>query len=125
MNDRQTREAAGFEAALGRWQQGIAAGDLEMIASAFTIDALFKGLHPEHSIGREGVKEYYGSQEPGLTVEYRVLHLREISPGSAVTFLEADFHTGRGELVRTHITTVLCDSDAGWLIAHYHVSPRA
>jgi uncharacterized protein (TIGR02246 family) len=114
-----------FSVALDLWQEGIAAGDLEKIAGAFAPDALFKGLHPEHSIGREGVKVYYGSQEPGLTVDYRVLHLREIDRDSVVAFLEADFHTGRGDLLRTHITTVLRAYDAGWFIAHYHVSPRS
>jgi ketosteroid isomerase-like protein len=107
MTDRQEAATEGFEAALDLWQEGIAAGDLEKIAGAFTPDALFKGLHPEHAIGREGVKRYYGSQEPGLTVEYRTLHLAELDPHAVVAFLEADFHTGRSEIVRTHITTVL------------------
>jgi uncharacterized protein (TIGR02246 family) len=109
-------------AVLDRWKQGIADADLDTIAEAFTEDALFQGLRPSFSLGRDGVRDYYGSQAPGLTVEYRILHVRELAADTVIVYLHADFRLGSGAELATHITIVMSRGADGWLISHYHVS---
>jgi uncharacterized protein (TIGR02246 family) len=108
--------------AVERWRQGIGSGDLEMIASAFTEDALFKGSHPQHSRGRDGVRAYYASQEPGLTVEFEPLDVRGLGSEAAVAFIRADFQIGGVRRRPTHITLIFQPVEGQWLINHYHVS---
>ena len=112
----------GILSVLDRWKQGIADGNLSAIVSAFTPDAMFQGMRPTFTIGRDGVKQYYSAQAPGLTVEYQILHLREIAPDAAVVYLSATFRKESGDLLQTRITTILRYSDDRWLISHYHVS---
>jgi uncharacterized protein (TIGR02246 family) len=107
---------------LDRWKQGVADGDLSAIASAFTPDALFQGMKPTFTIGRDGIKQYYSAQAPGLTVEYQLLHLRQLVADAVVVYLSATFRKKRGDLLQTRITTILHYSEDGWLIDHYHVS---
>jgi uncharacterized protein (TIGR02246 family) len=114
--------AADITPVLDRWKQGIANADLDAIAQVFTDDALFQGLHPSFSRGRDGVKDYYGSQAPGLTVEYEILHQRQLSADTVIAYLQADFRLGSGAELPTHITTVLSRGADGWRIGHYHVS---
>lgn len=110
--------------ALERWQKGIADGDLDLIASAFTETALFQGLRPEPAFGRDGVKEYYGSQPDPLTVEYEVLRFQPIEELAAVAYLKAIFHPRGRDPRPTHLTLVFrqAEPDDAWLIEHYHVS---
>jgi uncharacterized protein (TIGR02246 family) len=56
---------------LDRWKQGVADGDLSAIASAFTPDALFEGMKPTFTIGRDGVKQYSSAQAPGHNARRR------------------------------------------------------
>jgi uncharacterized protein (TIGR02246 family) len=115
-------QLSGIRSVLDCWKQGIADRDLSAVASAFTPDALFQGMRPTFTIGREGVKAYYEAQAPGLTVEYQILHLQEIAPDAAIVYLSARFRKGSGDLLMTRITTILRCSGDGWLISHYHVS---
>jgi hypothetical protein len=108
--------------ALGRWKQGIDDGDLELIATAFTADALFQGARPATLFGGEGVKEYYGSQPTPLTVDYTVSRLRPLSEAAAVAFLDATFHRVDLDDLPARITLVLEPIAGRWLISHYHVS---
>ena len=122
MTAHTTAAAARIAPALTRWQQGIGAGDLDRIASAFTTDALFQGLRPEHSIGRAGVVAYYDSQPVPLTVEYDVLRAHDLGDDAVVAYLEALFHLeGRDDIV-THLTLVFEREADDLLISHYHVS---
>ncbi|WP_407361056.1 YybH family protein [Microbacterium sp. LBN7] len=122
MTAQTTAAAARIAPALTRWQQGIGAGDLDRIASAFTTDALFQGLRPEHSIGRAGVVEYYASQPVPLTVEYDVLRAHDLGDDAVVAYLGAVFHLEGREDVATHLTLVFDHSADDLLISHYHVS---
>jgi uncharacterized protein (TIGR02246 family) len=112
----------GLIAALERWQKGIADGDLDLIASAFTETALFQGLRPEPTFGRDGVKEYYGSQPDPLTVEYEIVRFQPIGEQDTVAFLRAVFHPRGRDPRPAHLTLVFRRADDKWLIEHYHVS---
>ena len=65
---------------LDRWKVSIDAQQPERVAEVFTEDAIFQGLHP-YSVGRQGVIDYYASQPPGMTVNYRILEGRQPAAG--------------------------------------------
>jgi uncharacterized protein (TIGR02246 family) len=110
------------ERVLDGWQGAIARGEPELVAGYFTHDALFQGLRPTHSVGRQGVADYYAAQRPGLTADYRILRSRRLSEDAILSYQRVDF-AAMGEVVaRTHLTVVLTRSGESWLISHYHVS---
>ncbi len=115
-------EAGEISFVLDKWKSGIANRDLNAIAEVFTPGALFQGMRPTFTIGQDGVKEYYGAQTPGLSVEYEILYLRPVNDDAVVAYIGATFHRGDGGILRTRITTVLRRAKEGWLIDHYHVS---
>jgi uncharacterized protein (TIGR02246 family) len=107
---------------LDDWKSGIATRNLNAIADVFTPEALFQGMRPTFTIGRDGVKEYYGAKPPGLSVEYEVLNLRQLGDDAVIAYVGATFHRADGGILRTRITTVLSRAEERWLIDHYHVS---
>lgn len=106
---------------LDEWKAGIAAHDPRRVAAVFTGDAIFQGLRP-HSVGRQGVFDYYASQPVGLTVDYRILETRRPADNVALGYLQADFTRPDGSRIPLNLS-VLVIRDGDWRIAHYQVSP--
>jgi uncharacterized protein (TIGR02246 family) len=107
---------------LDGWKQAIDRHDPEGVAALFTENAIFQGLRPEHSAGRQGVVDYYASQPMGLTANYTLLDVRQVG-GDAITGYELvkfDFEDGLS--IEGHLTTVFVRVNGSWLIDHYHVS---
>lgn len=105
-----------------RWQSGIAAFDLDKIASAFTEDALFQGLRPNYTLGHDGVRDYYGHIGAGLSVDHQIRETTQLGPDAVLTYSTADFTHADGSTTNTHLTVVLRRADGQWLMSHYHVS---
>lgn len=122
MSDHSEVATARIAPTLARWQEGIADGDLDRIASAFTADALFQGLRPLPTTGRDGVREYYDSQPAPLTVDYEILQVRPLGEAGVVAYLGAVFHLVGRDDIPTHITMVFETEEDEILIGHYHVS---
>jgi ketosteroid isomerase-like protein len=61
---------------LDRWKAAVDAHEPQRVASYFTKDAIFQGLHP-YSVGRQGVADYYDSQPFGMTTGHRILETRQ------------------------------------------------
>jgi uncharacterized protein (TIGR02246 family) len=110
---------------LDGWKAGIANRQPDKVASHFTTGTLFQGFRPEHSVGRQGVADYYASQPQGLTANYKTLDVRQPAPGVIVGYVSVDFGFRDKPTIRVHLTVVLERSDAAWLISHYHVSKVA
>lgn len=104
------------------WQAGIDAHEPDRVAQVFTEDAVFQGLRP-YSVGRAGVRDYYGSQPLGLTVRYRVLETRTPAEGVVLGFTRADFTFADGHAVGLNLSVLVARTPNGWQIAHYQVSP--
>ena len=68
--DKNTENEDILTGVLSRWKAAVDAHDPERVASCFTEDAIFQGLHP-YSVGRQGIAEYYGSQPLGMTASTR------------------------------------------------------
>jgi hypothetical protein len=102
---------------LDRWKDAVDAHDPERVASNFTEDAIFQGLHP-YGVGRTAVAEYYDSQPIGLKAEYEVLETREIARNVTLAYLNVDFSFVDRPAINVYLS-VLVEGD---LIAHYQVS---
>ena len=111
--------ATDLETALDAWQKGIDAHRPLDVAALFTPDAIFQGLHP-YTVGPAGIAEYYDSQPLGMTVDYRILEVRQLAVDVMLGWVAADFHFTDRDPVELNLTVVL----SGGLIAHYQVSPR-
>jgi uncharacterized protein (TIGR02246 family) len=112
-------------AVLDGWKAAIDDGRPDRVARRFTADALFQGLHPEHSTGRQGISDYYASQPDGMTADYDLLDVRQPADSVIVGYAIAVFSFLDGRVRRVHLTVVLEQQDGEWLISHYHVSPIA
>ncbi len=110
---------------LDGWKYGIDSRQPDEVASHFTTDALFQGFRPEHSIGRQGVADYYASQSQGLSATYTTLDVRQVAPGVIVGYVSVDFSFPDKPTIRVHLTVVLERPEDTWLVSHYHVSKVA
>ena len=106
-----------LEDVMDRWKDAVDAHDPERVASNFTEDAIFQGLHP-YGVGRQAVAAYYDSQPVGLRAEYKILETRRLADDLVLGYLTVDFSF----VDRPTITVNLSVLVRGDLIAHYQVS---
>jgi uncharacterized protein (TIGR02246 family) len=107
---------------LDRWKAGVDNHEPDRVASLFTEDAIFQGLHP-YSVGRQGVADYYESQPAGLSAAYHVLESRRLSEDIVLGYLTVDFSFTDRPTISVNLLVLLKRSEADWLISHYQV-PR-
>ena len=108
-------------AVLDQWKNGIDAHDPELVAGVFTDDAIFQGLRP-FSVGPRGVYEYYDSQPPGMTVDYRILESRRLGADVALGYVAAEFGYRDREIVHLRVGVVVTHTGESWRIAFYQAS---
>jgi uncharacterized protein (TIGR02246 family) len=106
---------------LDQWKAAVGAHEPERVASYFTEDAIFQGLHP-YSVGRQGIADYYESQPLGLAAAYRVLESRRLSDDLVLGYLAVDFSFTDRPTLNVKLSVVLKRSGSDWRIAHYQVS---
>jgi uncharacterized protein (TIGR02246 family) len=106
---------------LDQWRSAVDAHEPERVASCFTDDAIFQGLHP-YSVGPTGVAEYYAAQPIGMTAAYRVLETRRLADDLVLGYLTVDFGFTDRPVLTVYLSVVLRRLGAGWLISHYQVS---
>lgn len=106
---------------LDQWQSAVDAHEPERVASCFTEDAIFQGLHP-YSVGRAGVAEYYDGQPAGMTAAYEILETRRIARDAVLGYLAVDFGFTDGRVLAVRLTVIVAQAEGQWLIRHYHVS---
>jgi hypothetical protein len=106
---------------LDQWKSAVDAHDPKRVASYFTDDAIFQGLHP-YSVGPEGVAEYYHSQPSGMTAAYDVLESRRIADDLVLGYLSVDFAFVDRPVLTVYLSVILRRIGDDWLISHYQVS---
>jgi uncharacterized protein (TIGR02246 family) len=106
---------------LSRWKAAVDAHDPERVASYFTEDAIFQGLHP-YSVGRQGIAEYYGSQPLGMTAMYKTLETRRLASDLVLGYLSVDFSFTDRPTLTVYLSVLLKRTAEGWSISHYQVS---
>lgn len=110
--------AAVLRGVLDEWKAGIDAHDPQRVANAFTDDAVFQGLRP-YSVGRPGVVEYYDGQPVGMTVDYRLLEVRDVGADAVLGYLAADFAFRHRDPISVTIGVLAVRTPAGWQLAYY------
>jgi uncharacterized protein (TIGR02246 family) len=106
---------------LDGWKAAVDAHDPERVASYFTEDAIFQGLHP-YSVGRRAIAGYYGSQPIGMTATYKTLETRRLASDLVLGYLSVDFSFADRPTLAVYLGVLLKRSAAGWSISHYQVS---
>jgi SnoaL-like domain len=106
---------------LDQWKAAVDAHQPQQVASYFTEDAIFQGLHP-YSVGRQGVADYYASQPLGLTAAYRVLETRRPAEGLVLGYLSVAFSFADRPTLNVYLSVLLTHAQDGWRISHYQVS---
>ncbi|HEX4100909.1 MAG TPA: hypothetical protein VHY21_10270 [Pseudonocardiaceae bacterium] len=102
---------------LDQWKSAVNAHDPKRVATYFTDDAIFQGLHP-YSVGPDSVTAYYDSQPIGMTADYTVLQTRRLADDLVLGYLSVDFgFTDRPTLtvylsVILHISASSCAAPA-------------
>jgi ketosteroid isomerase-like protein len=116
-----TTEARILRDVLDQWKSAVDAHDSARVATYFTDDAIFQGLHP-YTVGPAGVAGYYDSQPIGMTARYTVRETRRLAADLVLGYLTVDFaFTDRPTLTVYLSVIVRRDGDA-WRISHYQVS---
>ncbi|WFF00419.1 SgcJ/EcaC family oxidoreductase [Micromonospora sp. WMMD964] len=106
---------------LDRWKAAVDAHEPERVASCFTEDAIFQGLHP-YTVGRAGVAAYYASQPLGLTAGYDIRETRRLADDLVLGYLDVRFGFTDRPALRVHLGVIVRRVEDDWLIAHYQVS---
>ncbi|MCO5968329.1 nuclear transport factor 2 family protein [Actinoallomurus soli] len=106
---------------LDQWKAAVDGHQPDRVASSFTEDAIFQGLHP-YSVGRQGVADYYDSQPLGLSPAYRILESRRLADDIVLGYAAVDFSFTDRPTLSVKLAVVLKRSGDDWLIAHYQVS---
>ncbi|MER6069622.1 SgcJ/EcaC family oxidoreductase [Streptomyces sp. NPDC001817] len=116
-----TAQEAILRGVMDRWKTAVDAHEPQEVASYFTEDAIFQGLHP-YTVGRQGVAEYYDSQPPGLAADYQVLETRQLAEDVLLGYLDVDFSFTDRPTLKVTLSVVFRRVTDQWLIAHYQVS---
>lgn len=106
---------------LDQWKSAVDAHDPKRVASSFTDDAIFQGLHP-YSIGPEGVAEYYDAQPIGMTATYDIRETRRLADGLILGYLTVDFAFTDRPTLTVYLSVIVRRTADAWLISHYQVS---
>ena len=106
---------------LDRWKSAVDAHEPQRVASCFTEDAIFQGLHP-YSVGRQGVADYYDSQPLGMAAEYRILETRQLAEGLVLAYLSVDFSFTDRPTLTVYLSVIARQFPDGWYLSHYQVS---
>ncbi|WP_369250184.1 hypothetical protein [Streptomyces sp. R41] len=106
---------------LDQWKAAVDQHEPQRVASRFTEDAIFQGLHP-YSVGRAGIAAYYDSQPLGMTAEYRILETRRPADDLVLGYLGVDFSFTDRPTIHVNLGVLVKRLEDGWYISHYQVS---
>lgn len=106
---------------LDLWRDAVDRHEPDQVATRFTEDAIFQGLHP-YSVGRPGVAAYYASQPIGMTAEYQVLETRRLADDLVLGYLSVDFSFTDRPTISVNLGVLVRRVRETWLISHYQVS---
>ena len=106
---------------LDRWKAAVDWHEPERVASYFTEDAIFQGLHP-FSVGRDGITDYYASQPLGMTAAYSILETRRLADDVVLGYSRVDFSFAERPTLTVYLAVIARQLDDEWKIGHYQVS---
>jgi uncharacterized protein (TIGR02246 family) len=118
---RTTTEAGILHDVLDQWKSAVDAHDPQRVATYFTDDAIFQGLHP-YTVGPDGVARYYDSQPIGMTAGYTILETRRLAADLVLGYLTVDFAFTDRPTLTVYLSVIVRQDGDTWRIAHYQVS---
>jgi uncharacterized protein (TIGR02246 family) len=116
-----TESDAILRVVLDEWKASVDKHEPRRVASLFTEDAIFQGLHP-YSVGRQGIADYYDSQPVGMTAAYRILETRRLADNLVLGYLSVDFSFPDRPTLGVNLGVLVKRAEEGWRISHYQVS---
>ena len=116
-----TTELDILRAALDQWKAGIDEHEPKRVASLFTDDAIFQGLHL-YGVGPDAVAEYYDSQPLGLRASYEILETRRLADDLILGYVGVDFSFTDRPTLPVYLSVIVRRAGDTWLITHYQVS---
>jgi len=116
-----TDTASVLRGVLDRWKAAVDSHEPRKVATLFTEDAIFQGLHP-YSVGRQGIADYYDSQPLGLTAAYRIVETRRLADDLVLGYLSVDFSFSDRPTLTVSLGVVVKRAEDDWYISHYQVS---
>jgi uncharacterized protein (TIGR02246 family) len=106
---------------IDQWKSAVDAHDPHRVASYFTEDAIFQGLHP-YSVGPDSVAEYYDSLPIGMTAAYDIHEIRRLADNLILGYLSVDFAFTDGPVLAVYLSVIVRRIGDAWFISHYQVS---
>ncbi len=103
------------------WKAAVDGHEPQRVASYFSQDAIFQGLHP-YTVGREGIAEYYASQPLGMTARYDILETRQVADDAVLAYLGVAFSFTDRATLDVWLSVLITRTASGWSIGHYQVS---
>jgi ketosteroid isomerase-like protein len=116
-----TTEAGILREVLDQWKSAVDAHDSTRVATYFTDDAIFQGLHP-YTVGPAGVAGYYDSQPIGMTARYTVRETRRLAADLVLGYLTVDFAFTDRPTLTVYLSVIVRQDGDAWRISHYQVS---
>ena len=116
-----TTEAGILHDVLDQWKSAVDAHDPKRVATYFTDDAIFQGLHP-YTVGPQGVADYYASQPLGMAATYRILETRRPTDNLILGYLSVDFTFTDRATLTVYLCVLIQPPPGGAKISHYQVS---
>lgn len=106
---------------LDQWKSAVDAHDPKCVATYFTDDVIFQGLHP-YSVGPQSVAEYYDSQPTGMTATYDIRETRRLADDLVLGYLTVEFAFTERPPLTVQLSVIVRRVGDAWLISHYQVS---
>ncbi|WBB66524.1 nuclear transport factor 2 family protein [Micromonospora sp. WMMD812] len=106
---------------LDQWKSAVDAHDPDRVASHFTDDAIFQGLHP-YGVGPGSVAEYYHAQPIGMTAAYDIRETRRLADDLVLGYLSVDFAFTDRPALPVSLSVIVRRIGNAWYISHYQVS---
>ena len=106
---------------LNKWKAAVDAHNPPQVATVFTDDAIFQGVHP-YTVGPQGVADYFAALPVGMTADYTVLETRRLHEDLVLGYLSVDFSFTDRPTLPVYLSVIIKRHGDGWKIAHYQVS---
>ncbi|MCU1645749.1 MAG: hypothetical protein JWN03_6024 [Nocardia sp.] len=106
---------------LDEWKSAVDNHDPDRVATTFTEDAVFQGLHP-YTVGRPGIAAYYESQPDGMKADYRILESRRQADNLIYAYLAVAFSFTDRAALEVNLGITVGQVESRWYITTYQVS---
>lgn len=106
---------------LNEWKAAVDAHKPEQVATVFTDDVIFQGLHP-YTVGPQAVADYFAALPVGMAADYTILEIRRLHDDLVLAYLSVDFSFTDRPTLPVYLCVIIRRQGDVWKIAYYQVS---